>query len=159
MEIFTYKYTGDKKKINKGDQIKEANIKHEFNAVWLEDTSIENPTMQIHNVYNNLLSVMDENYVYVRDFGRYYFVDDIIYRNGGIVDIQMSIDPLYSFHKDIEEADLFCIRCADKKYYNPNIPDNLMNIYAKKYITASNIGTIPRAKEGDYSIILTTSGG
>lgn len=51
------------------------------------------------------------NYVYIQDFGRYYFVDDIVYQNARIL-YYCSVDVLASFKTSIGNASAYVLRSA-----------------------------------------------
>lgn len=48
-----------------------------------------------------LSSYAGENYAYVDEFGRYYFVDSFLKLQGGLYEVHLSVDVLTSFKDDI----------------------------------------------------------
>ena len=60
-----------------------------------DDTSILNPTFDCTGVPANV------NYIYVSDFGRYYFVDDVTYAGKDRIFIKCSVDVLATYKSQI----------------------------------------------------------
>lgn len=62
------------------------------------ESSIINPTILIDI---NLISVVNCNYFYISEFGRYYFITDIISISTNLVQITGHVDVLTSFKNEI----------------------------------------------------------
>lgn len=61
-----------------------------------DETDIRKPTILITYV-----GILDRNYAYIPDFGRYYYIDDIVSVRTGIWRVSMVCDVLMSFKDDI----------------------------------------------------------
>ena len=77
------------------------------NCVLKDGCSIINPVLifdrdNISHIYN---------YVYISNFGRYYFVDDIVYQNAQII-YKCSVDALASFKTEIGASSYYVTRSA-----------------------------------------------
>lgn len=66
------------------------------------------------------------NYAYIKDFDRYYFIDDVSWTQG-IWSISMHVDVLASFRNDILNSRQYVIRSASQS--NPYIPDTAYQTY------------------------------
>lgn len=63
-----------------------------------DECSIENPVLLISNA-NNLT---DCNYMYIPDFGRYYFITDIVSVRNGLWEISGHVDVLMTYANEIK---------------------------------------------------------
>ena len=89
-----------------------------------EDTSIIEPSILIvkeaAQSYTDLLSY---NYAYIADFGRYYFVRNVISVSNVLVEFILEVDALSSFKTDIGNANEYVFRSASS--YDGDIVDSL----------------------------------
>lgn len=74
-------------------------------------------------------SVPDFNYVYINNFGRYYFVDNIVCNRNYIYTVYCSCDVLMSFQNPILNLNCYVIRQEVKK--NKFIVDNELPVSSK----------------------------
>lgn len=79
----------------------------EFDCVLKDDTSIVNPTIELSA--NNLTSY---NYAQISDFGRYYFIRDIISEANGLWLIELECDTLASYKTTIGSSSEYILRAA-----------------------------------------------
>lgn len=61
-----------------------------------DETDIRKPTILI-----TYAGILDRNYAYIPEFGRYYYIDDIVSVRTGIWRVSMVCDVLMSFKGDI----------------------------------------------------------
>lgn len=108
-----------------------------------EDTSIIEPSILIvkeaQQSYTDLLAY---NYAYIADFGRYYFVRNVISVSNVMVEFILEVDALSSFKSYIGSANEYVLRSAST--YDTNVLDDLypMNAevsYANASITAPGV--------------------
>lgn len=88
-----------------------------------EKTSIINPSILIE--YNGNIS---SNYCYINEFGRYYFIRDIIYEGNKLFRLELSVDVLMSYKSDIYNQT--CIVDRNQNSWNLYLPDKSFNHYA-----------------------------
>lgn len=86
------------------------------------------------------------NYMYIPDFGRYYFITEVTYENGGAVTIQGRVDPLMSYSSSILGLSVNVIRQETGGL--TNIVDNQITVtpkqdvsFVKSMLTPFNIRT------------------
>lgn len=92
---------------------------------WLADRnaqpkspcSITKPTLMLQ--YNN--NYISANYLYVDEWKRYYFIDDITLHSGGTCEISAHVDVLMSFQAEIDSLAVHVQRQERKR--NPMLPD------------------------------------
>lgn len=95
-------------------------------------------------IYNYVLSA---NYAYIPLFNRYYVINDIISIRNNIWRLNMSVDVLMSYKKEIRNLYAFVTR--NEFDYNKYIKDDLVNFkYDKevKYYNVNNIGAVTEFK-------------
>ena len=155
-----YKFTGDKKQLRKSDNW---TLIETISGNWRQDTDILKPVFDISPTNTSTIAKLtkETNYVYVADFGRYYYVDDIICKAGNIIELYLSVDVLMSWGTEIlalsegivsrnSEADNSNIYLDDSElhiYNNPNI-----QTYAFNYANGS-------PTFGGQEFILAVAGG
>lgn len=91
--------------------------------VW-GDCSRENPTLLLD--YN--ASVLTANYAYISDFGRYYYVKDVVITEGHKMKVSLAVDALKSYEQTILKTNFF-IRRSEAKC-NWSIADELCPVFA-----------------------------
>ena len=102
-----------------------------------EGSSIINPVL----IFERANVGHSYNYVYISDFGRYYFVDDIVY-DGARVYYYCSVDVLASYKSTIGGASAYVLRSAYVN--NEYIIDQYYPIttHLTKYTEKLNFGTV-----------------
>ena len=89
-----------------------------------ENTSIIEPSilivMEATQTYTDLLKY---NYAYIADFGRYYFVRNVISVSNVMVEFILEVDALASYKTEIGNANEYVLRSASS--YDGDIVDNL----------------------------------
>lgn len=124
------------------------------------DQSVTNPKFIIEG------DVIGFNYCYIPIFNRFYYINDIVVKEGLIEEISMSVDPLQSFKTDIKKCKALVER--QEKKGNLYMSDSYMWTKAKRevvtvpftaitydYIDDNGIPSFPRSNN---SYILTIAG-
>lgn len=91
--------------------------------VW-GDCSRENPTLLL----DYTASVLTANYAHIGDFGRYYYVKDVVITEGHKMKVNLAVDALKSFEQTILRTEFFIRRSEAKA--NWSIPDELCPVFA-----------------------------
>lgn len=68
-----------------------------FTCLLKEDTSVLRPVIEVVSSSN----LSGYNYMYISDFGRYYFIDDIVSLNDGRWEISAHVDVLETYKTSI----------------------------------------------------------
>lgn len=91
-----------------------------------EESSIINPGIRIA-----LASVPAAvNYMYVEDWGRYYFIDEIVSVRAGIWELRGRVDVLGSFATQIQACSGIVHRAESANAYNVYLDDGSFRSYA-----------------------------
>lgn len=118
-------------------------------CVLKEDTSIVNPTIRLngHGLFN-------QNYAYIQDFGRYYFVKDIR-TVGPDTEIDLVSDVLASFKSAITGSTQYVERAADTTLHR--MPDGALPPTAAIEIKKTDILDMSSFLDPDNSRLIVTS--
>ena len=95
------------------------------------------------------------NYAYIPAFNRYYFIDNITLLNGGLMQVEMSVDVLQTYADKILGSQQEVVRAQSlnsKMYIDTEMP-----LQANKIITPVIIGGFPNSSSNNYYI--TVAGG
>ena len=114
-----------------------------------ENTSVFEPTFIIRT------TILNFNYVYCEDWGKYYFVTNITKTMGGLIEISCREDVLSTYSSDLKKRSGYVVRqeFQNSKY----IIDNKKVTTTQRKTTHQTVGSIGNAS-GAY-ISLTVSGG
>lgn len=126
-------------------------------VVLKENTSTTNPTFIVNLDSYDVEKISDMgtiNYLHWFQTGRYYFVEDINYLRGSLVELTCHVDVLYTFKDDILDSSLYCVRSGNR--YSPLIPDDNYTILNNYNCKASKICDTPYP-EGSKNWLLVTA--
>lgn len=127
--IALYKFSGDKKQLIKLDSLELVEL---ISGTFKEDVNILKPVISIQPTETSTVNkiIKEVNYVEIADFGRYYFVDDIIAKNGTIIELHLSVDVLYTYQSHIKLiSDGIIARNAEAQNSNLFLDDSEIHIY------------------------------
>ena len=150
MDITVYNNSSDKRVIGKT-----MTALTTYTGVYLkDDTDLINPTFRLTKL-SNPTNMHKVNYLYCDHFCRYYYVNNIRYCKGGIVELECHVDVLESFKTQLLNKKAYVIRqenARDKKNY---FYDDKYPIRSDVTVYPIKIGTVGSGV-GYY---LTTNGG
>lgn len=106
MTINLYNCGSDPRVINKN-----LSLIYTADATPYGEVSIMAPVLRLRQSVNDLAGI---NYVYIADWLRYYFVDDIRFLSGGIIEIHCKIDVLMTYASAILNSVGICIANENK---------------------------------------------
>lgn len=124
---------------------------HTINDVVLKrDTSILKPVLLV----NSAQDIYTYNYMYISEFGRYYFIDDIRSVNNNMWEISAHVDVLETYKSQILGNQAVIKRQSAK--YNTYLNDPEWKTYAYEQIVAFKFPSTVFSKDLKY--ILTVAG-
>ena len=103
-----------------------------------EGTSIINPTVIIGKL--SASSIKKCNYAYISDFGRYYFINDIIETTAGQLEISMHVDVLKTYSSQIRSISTLILR--QENVYSPYYEDKEALVRVNRFREKKNIGNV-----------------
>ena len=120
MKLYLYQCLCENNRLDKRGYLTQL---FELDGTLREECSLITPVIQVQLI--ELSKIIKANYAYIPDFGRYYYVDDIIGERTGIITLYMRSDVLMSFREGILNLDVFCSRNEydyDLYIFDPRIP-------------------------------------
>lgn len=115
-----------------------------------EDCSIINPVFKIEKVAG--FTITDANYAYIPEFGRYYFINNIICLSDKLFELQMHVDVLSTYKDGIRNNDAVISR--QENAYNLYLQDGVFKTYANPHY---EIKQFPTGFSG-YHFIFSVAG-
>ena len=97
-------------------------VPHVVEVSLKRETSMTNPTL-IMTIDNEVY-----NYLWIPDWGRYYFIDDIVYGNSNLCELRCTLDILATYKDDISNYVGFVERTSHPDWYNTDINDNAISV-------------------------------
>lgn len=122
-----------------------------FSCCLKEDCSILEPTLDIFTDSD----ITACNYLYIQDFGRYYFIDDIVSTNNGYWTIRAHVDVLMTYQMEILGNQAVISRQQHK--YNTYLNDPEWCVYAYDDVITFKFTDSEFTKSLEY--VLTVAGG
>lgn len=134
--MYFYKSTAEKNRMDKSAYLTEI---IQSTGTLRRAASIISPEFEF--IYNK---VPDFNYVYIPNFNRYYFIDNIVSLRNNVWTLSLSVDVLMSFKEQIKECDAFITR--NEFEYEPRLMDNRQpvrsDIYRVLYEFSNSAATV-----------------
>ena len=144
MTVIFYKYNDIKNKINKtlsgGLTVNDVIMHNDFDITALE-------VLSKNSDFNS-----EDNYCYIQDLGRYYFIESVEKMNGTIYKIRLTVDVLKSFSTQIEN-----INAVITKSENPD--DNFVDCEKSENYTSEVINLTDNFNHSGNLILVTSLGG
>lgn len=121
-----------------------------------EPCSLENPTF-ILNYSSDYTSC---NYCYYADWGRYYYINDIVMAPGGKAEIYCTVDVLNTYKDDINKLSCYVSRIGDASKRAAYVNDPLFPVSTETYVTNLLFSASPFTVDASsgYQYLLTTIG-
>lgn len=121
------------------------------------ESSIINPTFLING---NML--YEYNYLYCPDFGRYYFIDDIVVVRTGLFRVSCSVDVLMSYREGILGLQAIISKQSSINHANPFINDGSfvasqqVSLEKMEFVRTGGLGFL---NEGQFVLVTLGPGG
>ena len=148
MKLTLMKTSADKRDLSKSTTtIKTVNCKIK------EGTSIINPIVIINKMSTS--HIRQCNYAHISDFGRYYFVTDIVETTANQLEISMHVDVLNSYKDDIRSITTLILR--QENVFSPYFVDEEMLVRTTRFREKKNIGVI--GDNAAYYYLTVNNGG
>ena len=125
--------------------------KQTLSCVLKDGCSVENPSLLITYAGN----ITDCNYMYISDFGRYYFITDIVSVKNGLWELSGHVDVLMSYKTEIKACTATFKR--QEKLFNLYLDDPEFKTYNKSQIVTKAFSGSDFNKNMNY--VLVVAGG
>ena len=117
-----------------------------------EGTSVENPVILLASS-----NISGCNYMYIPDFGRYYFIHDIISVRNGLWEVHGHVDVLMSFSSGIKGCSATLKR--QENLFNMYLDDPEFKTYNKSDIVTKVFTGASSGLSKDLKYVLVVAGG
>lgn len=129
-----------------------------FDCKPYTDYNISAPNLLIVNATG---AIANNNYAYIADYNRYYYVDSVTVGRNGMYIVQLSVDVLMSYVDGIKNLSATISR--QENIGINDIVDSLLPLQNRKELAViefeSSEFNISSAGTGDYNFVLNVSGG
>lgn len=125
MELVLYTNNSDKKVVTKN-----ITTLATLNGTLREGCSIVDPVIKVEGINNSIAAAC--NYAKIASFGRYYYVNDIVF-DGKLFELHMHCDVLASFQTQLKSLEAVVAR--QENNYNLYLNDGLFKTYANPNIS------------------------
>lgn len=151
MEIDLYTNTSENYVVSK-------NITAQANmsgCILKDDTSVENPVILVRNTGN----ISGYNYMYIPDFHRYYYIEEIVSVQNGLWELHGHVDVLMTYGSQIRSQYATCKR--QENLFNLYLDDPDFKTYNKSsVVTKAFTGAgSPLSKSLSYILVTAGAGG
>ena len=117
---------------------KSLSLKLDIDSLILKnETSLLNPTFTLTGV-SDVSDVSTWNYLYIVQFNRYYFIEDIIFDTGKLIHLKCRVDVLMSFKSKILSSSQIISR--QENLQNKYIVDSKLPTHSDVSITCTPFG-------------------
>lgn len=118
-----------------------------------QGTSIINPTVIIKKL--SAKNIRRFNYARIADFGRYYFINDIIESTAGQLEVSMHVDVLRTYAQDIKGLTALILR--QENVYSPYFVDSEALVRTNRFRDKKNIGVVG-GSSAEYYLTVNNGG-
>lgn len=121
-----YSNSAPKEKIDKSGQLSEIET---LSCVFKEPCSVLTPVLQIRPTQTSTdAKLLTEcNYVYIQEFGRYYYVTEPATLVNNLIELQLSVDALYSWKTALLQQEVIVAR--NEKQYSLYLDDAALKVF------------------------------
>lgn len=144
MKVEVGYFTGPRNSVRK-----EFTSEHTYDMTLKDETSILTPVLLVKTTPQGAGNLAKSSYLYIKDFSRYYFIDDIRSVRACLVEISASVDPLKSWAEKIYEQTALIEYTSDDKAAKMYAEDPKVTMYADAITTTINLKP---DKDKDYSL-------
>lgn len=148
MEINLYENSSENYVVSKNIVMKQSMQ----NCVLKDNTSVENPVILVRNTSN----ISSYNYMYIPDFHRYYYIEEIVSVQNGLWELHGHVDVLQTYGNAIKQLQATCRR--QENLYNVYLDDPEFKTYNNADIS-TKIFTGGSGMSKNMNYILVVAGG
>ena len=117
---------------------KSTSVVKKVNCKIKEGTSIINPTVIIGKM--SASNIRKCNYAHISDFGRYYFINDIVETTADQLEISMHVDVLKTYASQIRSISTLILR--QENVFSLYYEDKETLVRVNRFREKKNIGTV-----------------
>lgn len=130
LNIYCYRMNCEKNRVDKNPFIEEVD---ELTGTMRDNCDMLNPVIEVELNYDNDETIIRFNYVFIEQFNRYYFVENVEVVNLNMYVLYLKIDVLNSYKSEIKELYAYVER--NENLYSNNLDDDRLQLYPDLQIT------------------------
>lgn len=135
--------------------------RYKFSGTLKDDCDILNPTFMIRtsvaeDVY--IPQVAQCNYMYIENFGRYYFLTDFHIIRNQILEVSGHVDVWYTYRTEIRNNTGLILRASKASLYNKLLIDDKVKIYNNPFIVQKNFSGDVFPDKNTFILVVTGGG-
>lgn len=142
--------TDEKRSLNKDFS---SRVSH--TATLRNESSVVDPVILIDADAGSLAAC---NYMQIAEFGRYYFITDVIAVSEGLAEVHGHCDVLYTYASYIRKNPAIIARTANSWKVNNLIVDKQLKVSNKRTVTVQPIGSFEIPSGVNYTYVMLTAG-
>lgn len=151
MQIDLFNCKAERNRVNKSGFL---SSRFTLQGALRDETSVTNPIIMIEKESNPVSYYY--NYMYISEFGRWYFIDDIVSVRNKLWEIHASCDVLFSFMNDIKSSYGIIDKYEDQPTSNVYFDDGSFVMDTRKDV---QVMEFPNGLNETGSYILICAGG
>lgn len=124
-----------------------------FTCNLKDSTSVENPVILVTSASNP----SGYNYMYIQEFGRYYYITDVVSVRNGLWAISGHVDVLYTYRTSIKACSAIIKR--QEKQFNMYLDDPEFKTYNNSQIVCKLLTGASGPLSKDMKYVLVVAGG
>lgn len=148
MEVNLYENTSENYRLNK-----DITLKTTESCVLKDDCSVENPVIVLKTSTN----ISGYNYMYIPDFGRYYYIGDIVSVGLNMWEVHGHVDVLMTYQNAIKSCNATFKR--QENLFNMYLDDPEFHTYNKSEIVTKMFSGGTGNFNKNMSYVLVVAGG
>lgn len=131
---------------------KDVTVQSTIDCVLKDDTSVENPVLLVSSG-----NIAGYNYMYIPDFGRYYFLKPPVSVQNGLWEVEGHVDVLMSFKNGIRGCNATLKR--QENLFNMYLDDPEFKTYNKSQVVTKLFTGASGPLTKDMKYVLVVAGG
>lgn len=124
-------------------------------ATLRNESSVVDPVILIDADAGSLAAC---NYMHIGEFGRYYFITDVIAVSEGLAEVHGHCDVLRTYASYIRKNPAIIGRTANSWKVNNLIVDRQLKVSNKRNVTVQKIGSFEIPSGVNYTYVMLTAG-
>jgi hypothetical protein len=149
MIVKLYTYSGENTVLDKTGMLLDETVK---DGTLRSDCNVLKPSIIMPAIPDTF------NYMYIPDFGRYYFITEQTSLRNGLVILSGRVDVLYAYYEGIKACPAIAARSANPESQNAYLIDDRVQPYAPQTVCTRLILDAPFSYGASPRYILVTTG-
>ena len=150
MEINLFTYSGERNRVNKNDFITN---RFAMNGSLRNETDVVDPVILVEKTNP---TAYNYNYMYIAEFGRWYFITDFRSIRTGLWEIHAHVDVLFTYRNNIINNLAIIDKVENEDKANLYLDDGSFVMDSRKY---NEIQVFPSGLDTNGSYVLICAGG